>query len=73
VLKRLWRAALSAKTSVGDDFDAPARSPRGVAVVRRWRTPFRPFKTNGMADRRAAAAHGQHEQRTGQRDENWPE
>jgi hypothetical protein len=23
--------------------------------------------------RRAAAAHGEHEKRTGQRDENWPE
>jgi catechol 2,3-dioxygenase-like lactoylglutathione lyase family enzyme len=36
---------------------------------------FTPLSTAGLASapRRAGATHGEHEKRTGQRDENWPE
>jgi len=36
-------------------------------------TSFASASDLASALRRAAAAHGEHEKRTGQRDENWPE
>ncbi|HET8623265.1 MAG TPA: hypothetical protein VFM14_06860, partial [Gemmatimonadales bacterium] len=36
-------------------------------------TAFASASDLASALRRASAAHGQHEERTGQRDENWPE
>ena len=49
----------------------------GTAVPHRRRTQM-PTTYDSAADlaealRRAEAAHGEHEQRTGQRDENWPD
>jgi predicted enzyme related to lactoylglutathione lyase len=41
--------------------------------VNRQGTTFSSSTERPMALRRAAAAHGEHEKRTGQRDENWPD
>ena len=45
----------------------------GAAEAARRETAFASAADLASALRRAEAAHGEHEKRTGQRDENWPD
>ncbi len=56
------------RLAAAGDHDAAARPDR-----RGRARHSRPRRTWPSALRRAAAAHGEHEKRTGQRDENWPD
>ena len=60
-----WR--LDADVAAGDAFRIVQFTPPGSA------TAFGSAGDLAQALRRAAAAHGEHEKRTGEADENWPD
>ena len=66
-LVRLVQRSGRQRLAVPGDHDAAARARR------RHATSFASANDLASAFRRAEAAHGEHEKRTGQRDANWPD